>query len=127
MIGALEQEGKIQMQLVTNSEKSPSMAVASVAEVCAVTESPHSEYRIIRRNGAVVGFDPGKISFAMTKAFPAIERGQGAASSRIREPVAGLTRERGRRRGAAPARRRAQSGLATLMPAAFERRQACVR
>ncbi len=79
------------MQLVTDSEKSPSKAGASVAEVSAVSQSIHPEYRIIRRNGSVVGFDPGKISVAMTKAFLAIEGGQGAASARIRELVAALT------------------------------------
>jgi len=36
------------MQLVTDSEKSPSVAGANVAEVSAVTESPYSEYRSIR-------------------------------------------------------------------------------
>jgi ribonucleoside-diphosphate reductase alpha chain len=80
------------MQLVTDSEKAPSVAGANLAEVPAVTESPYPEYRIIRRNGAVVGFDPSKISVAMTKAFLAIEGGQGAASARIREVVAGLSR-----------------------------------
>ena len=46
---------------------------------------------MIRRNGAVVGFEPGKISVAMTKAFLAVNGAQGAASARIRELVAGLT------------------------------------
>ncbi|HEY6241957.1 MAG TPA: ribonucleotide reductase N-terminal alpha domain-containing protein, partial [Burkholderiales bacterium] len=50
-----------------------------------------SQYKIIRRNGAVVGFEPGKISVAATKAFLAVEGGQSAASARIRELVAGLT------------------------------------
>jgi len=79
------------MQLVTDSQKTPSQAGANVAEVSAVSQSAYPGYRIIRRNGAVVGFDPGKISVAMTKAFLAIEGGQGAASARIRELVAGLT------------------------------------
>ena len=79
------------MQLATDTQKSPSAAGANVAEVSAVSQSAYPEYRIIRRNGAVVGFDPGKISVAMTKAFLAIEGGQGAASARIRELVAGLT------------------------------------
>ena len=48
-------------------------------------------YKVIRRNGAVVGFEPGKISVAMTKAFLAVEGGQGAASARVRELVSGLT------------------------------------
>jgi ribonucleoside-diphosphate reductase alpha chain len=32
------------------------------------------EYRIIRRNGAVVGFEPSKISIAVTKAFLAVNQ-----------------------------------------------------
>lgn len=53
----------------------------------------YSQYKIIRRNGAVVAFEPGKISVAMTKAFIAVEGGQSAASSRVREVVARLTDE----------------------------------
>jgi ribonucleoside-diphosphate reductase alpha chain len=49
------------------------------------------EYRIIRRNGAVVGFEPSKISIAVTKAFLAVNGGQGAASARVREMVEQLT------------------------------------
>ena len=50
-----------------------------------------TDYRIIRRNGAVVGFEPSKISIAMTKAFLAVHGGQGAASARVRELVERLT------------------------------------
>mgnify|MGYP003384396363 CR=1 FL=1 len=50
-----------------------------------------SEYRIIRRNGAVVGFEPSKIAIAVTKAFLAVNGGQGAASARVRELVEQLT------------------------------------
>ncbi|GAB3539640.1 ribonucleoside-diphosphate reductase subunit alpha [Noviherbaspirillum agri] len=49
------------------------------------------DYKIIRRNGAVVGFAPSKISIAMTKAFLAVNGGQGAASARVRELVEQLT------------------------------------
>src|SRR5690606_6060129 len=54
-------------------------------------ESALSQYKVIRRNGSVVGFAPSKISIAMTKAFLAVNGGQGAASARIRELVAQLT------------------------------------
>src|SRR5207342_743683 len=57
----------------------------------AAARSPYSEYKVIRRNGAVVGFEPAKISVAMTKAFLAVNGSQGAGSARIREVVAGLT------------------------------------
>jgi ribonucleoside-diphosphate reductase alpha chain len=53
--------------------------------------SPYADYKIIRRNGAVVGFEPAKISVAMTKAYLAVGGSQGAASARIRELVAELT------------------------------------
>ncbi|MBC3869928.1 ribonucleoside-diphosphate reductase subunit alpha [Undibacterium oligocarboniphilum] len=51
----------------------------------------YSEHRVIRRNGAVVGFEPSKIAIAMTKAFLAVNGGQGAASARVRELVEQLT------------------------------------
>jgi ribonucleoside-diphosphate reductase alpha chain len=50
-----------------------------------------ADYKVIRRNGAVVGFEPGKITVAVTKAFLAVNGAQGAGSARIRELVAGLT------------------------------------
>lgn len=49
------------------------------------------QYKIIRRNGSVVSFEPSKISIAMTKAFIAVNGGQGAASARVRELVEELT------------------------------------
>jgi ribonucleoside-diphosphate reductase alpha chain len=53
--------------------------------------SPYADYKLIRRNGAVVGFEPSKIQVAMTKAFLAVNGSQGAASARIRDIVSGLT------------------------------------
>ncbi|HET7773446.1 MAG TPA: ribonucleoside-diphosphate reductase subunit alpha, partial [Burkholderiaceae bacterium] len=50
-----------------------------------------ADYKIIRRNGAVVPFEPAKIAVAMTKAFLAVNGGQGAASARVREQVEMLT------------------------------------
>ena len=52
-----------------------------------------SQHKVIRRNGAVVAFEPGKISVAVTKAFIAVDGGQGAASVRVREVVASLTND----------------------------------
>ena len=49
------------------------------------------DFKVIRRNGSVVGFEPGKIAVAMTKAFLAVNGGQGAASARVRELVDQLT------------------------------------
>jgi ribonucleoside-diphosphate reductase alpha chain len=50
-----------------------------------------AQYKVIRRNGAVVGFEPAKITVAMTKAFLAVNGGHGAASARVRDEVAKLT------------------------------------
>jgi len=63
----------------------------ALTDVSPAVQSVFSQYKIIRRNGAVVGFEPGKISVAVTKAFLAVEGGQSAASARIRELVAALT------------------------------------
>src|SRR4051812_41942581 len=73
-----------------NAPVSPGFGVA-LADGTAAGRSPFADYKIIRRNGAVVAFEPGKISVAMTKAFLAVNGAQGAASARIREVVAGLT------------------------------------
>ena len=53
--------------------------------------SPYAGHKIIRRNGAVVAFEPSKISIALTKAFIAVNGGQAAASARIRDLVENLT------------------------------------
>src|SRR5690606_27936095 len=47
--------------------------------------------QIIRRNGAVVPFEPSKIGIALMKAFLAVHGTQGAASASVRETVDGLT------------------------------------
>jgi ribonucleoside-diphosphate reductase alpha chain len=57
----------------------------------ATTDPRFAQYKVIRRNGAVVPFEPAKITVAMTKAFLAVNGGQGAASARVREQVVNLT------------------------------------
>ena len=47
----------------------------------------YADYKIIRRNGAVVGFEPDKIAVAMTKAFLAVHGNNAAASAGVREKV----------------------------------------
>ena len=53
--------------------------------------SSFDQYKVVRRNGSVVVFEPAKISIALTKAFIAVNGGQGAASARVREMVEQLT------------------------------------
>ncbi len=81
------------MQIAADARTSQSVpGTKSLPDVSPSIPQPElSQHRVIRRNGVVVGFEPGKISVAMTKAFLAVEGGQGAASARVRELVAGLT------------------------------------
>src|SRR3954451_24777625 len=73
-----------------NATATPSLGVG-FPESSNPALSTFADFKVIRRNGAVVGFEPGKISVAMTKAFLAVNGAQGAASARIREVVVHLT------------------------------------
>ena len=55
------------------------------------SQAAFAHYQIIRRNGAVVAFEPSKIAVAMMKAFLAVHGTQGAASASVRETVDELT------------------------------------
>ncbi len=57
------------------------------------TPSPLTSYQIIRRNGAVVPFEPNKVAVAIMKASLAVHGTQGAASASIRETVDALTQQ----------------------------------
>src|ERR1700704_3406498 len=74
---------------VTTPQSIP--GATTLTDASTAVQPVFSQYKIIRRNGAVVGFEPSKISVAVTKAFLAVEGGQSAASARIRELVAALT------------------------------------
>jgi ribonucleoside-diphosphate reductase alpha chain len=50
-----------------------------------------NQYKVIRRNGSVVLFEPSKIAIALTKAFIAVGGAQAAGSARVREVVEQLT------------------------------------
>ncbi len=65
---------------------------AGVAAAAPLTgANAYAGYQIIRRNGAVVGFEPDKIAVALMKAFLAVHGTQGAASASVRETVDRLT------------------------------------
>ena len=81
------------MHLVGEASLPASRPESGFTEASSASESPFAQYKVIRRNGAVVGFEPGKITVAVTKAFLAVEGGQGAASARVRELVADLTQQ----------------------------------
>lgn len=79
------------MQLATDHTIRPAVTGHEFSSALSGQDSRYSQYKIIRRNGSVAAFEPGKISIAMTKAFIAVNGGQGAASARVREVVARLT------------------------------------
>ncbi len=83
------------MQLSTEPAFKSSASLPSEGVMLAETQRDprYVEYKVIRRNGAVVGFEPTKISVAVTKAFIAVNGGTGAASARVRELVAGLSEQ----------------------------------
>ncbi len=58
-----------------------------------LTATAPGELRVIKRNGTVVRYTDDKIAVALTKAFLAVEGGTAAASPRIRELVAALTKQ----------------------------------
>ena len=68
----------------SSSPRGAGIAAAAQASGTPV-DGRFDDFKVIRRNGAVVGFEPAKISIAMTKAFLAVNGGQGAASARVRE------------------------------------------
>ncbi|MHB8496188.1 MAG: ribonucleoside-diphosphate reductase subunit alpha [Casimicrobiaceae bacterium] len=59
--------------------------------VASSSDPRFAQFKVIRRNGSVVAFEPAKITIAMTKAFLAVNGGQGAASARVRDEVTKLT------------------------------------
>src|SRR5438067_710998 len=106
--GLSESEAAVKHQEREDFTRSSHMQVASSAAVppstpqhptTGETTSPMAanldprlaQYKVIRRNGAVVAFEPSKIAIAVTKAFLAVNGGQSAGSARVRELTAQLT------------------------------------
>ena len=79
------------MQIAHENATTSTASSVNVPELSTAVRATYSDCKVIRRNGAVVGFEPGKIAVAMTKAFLAVNGSQGAASARVRELVGGLT------------------------------------
>ena len=83
------------MQTALNTPSTPRAVSSTPQQQRDTAGSPAgnalAHYQIIRRNGAVVPFEPNKIAIAMMKAFLAVHGTQGAASASVRETVDGLT------------------------------------
>src|SRR3954468_14158348 len=73
---------------LTQPIAAPTLAAGPVQ---GATPLPLNHYQIIRRNGAVVPFEPNKVAVALMKAFLAVHGTQGAASASVRETVDVLT------------------------------------
>ena len=85
------------MRIATTSAPSPATPPRDLivgepgSPVAAAADPRFAQFKVIRRNGAVVAFEPAKITIAMTKAFLAVNGGQGAGSARVRDEVTKLT------------------------------------
>ena len=79
------------MQIAQESAAPNPAQSVSLTEEIRPAQNIYADFKIIRRNGSVVGFEPSKVAVAMTKAFLAVNGSQGAASARVRELVAALT------------------------------------
>ncbi|PTT76933.1 ribonucleoside-diphosphate reductase subunit alpha [Pelomonas sp. HMWF004] len=84
-------------QAVIGQATAPAASVAFESDATAAAasfqpaQSSYQAYQIIRRNGAVVSFEPSKIAVALMKAFLAVHGTSGAASASVRETVEQLT------------------------------------
>ncbi|MFO1222754.1 MAG: ribonucleoside-diphosphate reductase subunit alpha [Burkholderiaceae bacterium] len=78
------------MQAVTSRADELAALVRPLTQAGAAA-SAYAGYQTIRRNGAVVMFEPNKIAVALMKAFLAVHGTQGAASASVRETVDALT------------------------------------
>ncbi|MFN3861799.1 MAG: ribonucleoside-diphosphate reductase subunit alpha [Roseateles sp.] len=76
---------------VTPASVSPVAFGSDAAAPAAAALANYQAYQIIRRNGAVVSFEPSKIAVALMKAFLAVHGTSGAASASVRETVEQLT------------------------------------
>src|SRR5436189_5012658 len=80
------------MRLASDIHSSAQLANPEINEPESSTpQDRYSDFKIIRRNGAVVGFEPDKIAVAVTKAFLAVAGGTAAASAGVRDKVQTVT------------------------------------
>ena len=67
------------------------MSASALAEPRPTAHTETETLQVIKRNGTLVGFDPSKISVAVTKAFLAVEGDNAAGSARINHNVQQVT------------------------------------
>src|ERR1700682_5015411 len=79
------------MRLASDIHPTAPLANPILGEEGTTPAERYADYKIIRRNGAVVRFEPDKIAVAMTKAFLAASANPAAASAGVRDKVQALT------------------------------------
>ena len=80
------------MQLATGTVSAATSASFAIPERPTAQESRYAQHKVIRRNGTVVGFEPGKIAKVTLRNAPT---GQGEITGTVvdetNKPLAGLT------------------------------------
>jgi ribonucleoside-diphosphate reductase alpha chain len=80
-------------EVESTTTTSPASSQPKAAPDNSIAAMAPGTLRVIKRNGAVVGFDPSNITVAISKAYIAEEGGTAAASSRIHETVEKMANE----------------------------------
>lgn len=83
----------MQTDLYSQSSSSSSAQAAAQQKASPASATAPGQLRVIKRNGAVVGYDESKVVVAITKAYLAVEGGTAAASSRVHETVTKLGKQ----------------------------------
>ncbi len=79
------------MRLASDIHPAAPLQNPTSPEGAEVPQERYADHKVIRRNGAVVGFEPDKIAVAVTKAFLAVAGGTAAASAGVRDKVQAIT------------------------------------
>lgn len=80
-------------EVESTTTASPASSQPKAATDNSIAAMAPGTLRVIKRNGAVVGFDPSNITVAISKAYIAEEGGTAASSSRIHETVEKMANE----------------------------------
>lgn len=83
----------MEAEILAKKQPKNEPALADLPPDYGIQATEPGQLKVIRRNGKVTPYDDSKIAVAMTKAFLAVEGGNAAASSRIHDTVARLTRQ----------------------------------
>lgn len=83
----------MQPEVVTETKAKTELTLTDLPPDFTLQATQPGLLKVIRRNGKITPYDDSKIAVAMTKAFLAVEGGNAAASSRIHDTVARLTRQ----------------------------------